>query len=237
MLLLKRRLLSLNRRAFSLTEVLVVIAVVAVLAALIFQIIGMARMAGYQAVNLSNLRTLGVGTLNYAADHDGQTPPQMQRDSDQGNSFQLMSGTGTYRSSRTVPTHMPRDGYVLIDNYYTPLSALYPDRKPGQWASRINIFYTYFPRNPTFTGHRPGDENRRGVPTIDEQYNCSVHESPRALLYFNPAHPVHVNTLQYDYHLVSAVYLDASVRTFPIRDVQAYIADGGNQLLYFIENK
>ncbi len=223
---------ELSRKAFSLTEVLVVIAVIAILAALLYQIIGMARMAGYQAVNLSNLRTLGVGSLNYAADHDGQIPPQIQNDPESGGEARVFAGTGDYRgSSQTVPRHLPRGGYAEIDNYYTPFALRYPDRPPGQWASRINYFYTYQPRNPTAHNKSYPPEG------AEELYNCSVKESPRALLYFNPSHPSHVQTLQYIHNAVSVVYLDASVRTFPLKTVQEYISEGGNYRIYYMENK
>jgi len=59
------------KRAFSLIELLVVIALVAILAALLFT--GWRSWVGnaQKAECASNLRQLGVATLNYAADHNG----------------------------------------------------------------------------------------------------------------------------------------------------------------------
>ena len=64
-----------NSRAFTLIELLVVIAVIAVLAAILFPVFAQAREKGRQTACASNLRQLGLATLQYVQDNDETWPP------------------------------------------------------------------------------------------------------------------------------------------------------------------
>lgn len=64
----------LNRKAFSLLEILVVLVVVGVLIFLGFFAMKSVRESSNQAKCLQNLKQLGVAFLSYAADHDGFLP-------------------------------------------------------------------------------------------------------------------------------------------------------------------
>ena len=64
-----------TRRAFTLTEVLVVIAVIAILAALLLPVLSRAKDSGRRAACTSNLHQLFIATSLYAADHEGVYPP------------------------------------------------------------------------------------------------------------------------------------------------------------------
>ncbi|HAB16962.1 MAG TPA: hypothetical protein DCE44_10980 [Verrucomicrobiales bacterium] len=59
---------------FTLIELLVVLAVIAILAGLLLPTLAPARGAATRAACLSNLRQIGIGIFNYAADSDGRIP-------------------------------------------------------------------------------------------------------------------------------------------------------------------
>lgn len=65
-----------RRRGFTLIELLVVIAIIAILAAFLFPVFAQARDTARQAACLSNLRQLGMGTMQYAQDYDDYYPGQ-----------------------------------------------------------------------------------------------------------------------------------------------------------------
>ncbi len=70
-----------NRRAFTLVELLVAIAVVGVLAALVFPTLERSRESARAAACASNLRQLAAAALSYAGEHRGQFPWGMRIES------------------------------------------------------------------------------------------------------------------------------------------------------------
>ncbi|RRJ94804.1 DUF1559 domain-containing protein [Opitutaceae bacterium TAV4] len=64
------------RRAFTLIELLTVIAIIGILAALIIPVTGAVRQRARSAQCVSNLRQVGLGLANYAADNKGKFPPR-----------------------------------------------------------------------------------------------------------------------------------------------------------------
>ncbi|MCE5240844.1 prepilin-type N-terminal cleavage/methylation domain-containing protein [bacterium] len=66
------------RRGFTLIELLVVIAIIAILAAILFPVFAKAREKARQSSCLSNLKQIGLATLQYVQDYD-ETMPHHQR--------------------------------------------------------------------------------------------------------------------------------------------------------------
>lgn len=73
-LLVETPCLGRSKRAFTLLELLVVIAIVGVLAAIALVSIGRARVGAQSARCIANLRQLGVASLLYATDNNGEIP-------------------------------------------------------------------------------------------------------------------------------------------------------------------
>ncbi len=63
-----------KRRGFTLIELLVVIAIIAILAAILFPVFARAREKARQTSCLSNVKSLVLGALMYAQDHDEVLP-------------------------------------------------------------------------------------------------------------------------------------------------------------------
>lgn len=63
-----------SRRGFTLIELLVVIAIIAILAAILFPVFAKAREKARQASCQSNLKQIGLATLQYMADYDQVLP-------------------------------------------------------------------------------------------------------------------------------------------------------------------
>ena len=65
---------TLMKRGFTLIELLTVIAIILTLAAIIFPVIGRAKIAAYQAVDISNNKQIGEALTLYAADNNDLYP-------------------------------------------------------------------------------------------------------------------------------------------------------------------
>ncbi len=63
-----------KRRGFTLIELLVVIAIIAILAAILFPVFAKAREKARQTTCLSNMKQIGMGTMQYVQDYDEQFP-------------------------------------------------------------------------------------------------------------------------------------------------------------------
>ncbi len=68
-------------RAFTLTELLVVITILLVLAGILLTALSAARAKGYAATCMSNQRQMGIAMVQFANDHQGRFPTQEEIDS------------------------------------------------------------------------------------------------------------------------------------------------------------
>jgi len=64
-----------QKRAFTLIELLVVIAIISILAAILFPVFARARENARRASCLSNLKQMGLATMQYIQDYDEKMPP------------------------------------------------------------------------------------------------------------------------------------------------------------------
>ncbi len=71
-----------RRSGVTLIELLVVVAIIAALAAVLMDALPSALQHAYSAACLSNMRNLGIGFMEYAADNDGQLPGRVGGNSD-----------------------------------------------------------------------------------------------------------------------------------------------------------
>ena len=67
------------KKAFTLIELLVVIAIIAILAAIVFPVFAQAKNAAKTTACLSNAKQIGLGTMQYLADSDGDFPKLVRR--------------------------------------------------------------------------------------------------------------------------------------------------------------
>lgn len=65
----------LKRNGFTLIELLVVISIIALLIALLLPALSRARDAARNSTDLSNIRSMGMASIAWMADHDGSLPP------------------------------------------------------------------------------------------------------------------------------------------------------------------
>jgi prepilin-type N-terminal cleavage/methylation domain-containing protein len=62
------------KRAFTLIELLVVIAIIAILAAILFPVFAQAKVAAKKTAAVSNVKQIGMATMQYMADYDDTFP-------------------------------------------------------------------------------------------------------------------------------------------------------------------
>ncbi|MCO5298291.1 MAG: prepilin-type N-terminal cleavage/methylation domain-containing protein [Fimbriimonadaceae bacterium] len=72
------------KRAFTLIELLVVIAIIAILAAILFPVFAQAKQAAKKAVDLSNMKQIGVAMQIYLSDYDDTYPMSYYYRNDNG---------------------------------------------------------------------------------------------------------------------------------------------------------
>ncbi|HWL52670.1 MAG TPA: hypothetical protein VNQ90_09555 [Chthoniobacteraceae bacterium] len=145
-----------SRAAFSLFELMAVIAVALVLGALIHAVTQRVFVAGQRARSVSNLRGIGLASLNYANEHNGHLPPNgtlAVKASTVGYGLSSSSGPPRYLFSREETFGAAEKNYgATPDQFYSPFASAYKQRDPGKFyttngkTALIGYLFFYLPR-------------------------------------------------------------------------------------------
>ena len=92
----------LMKKAFTLIELLVVIAIIAILAAILFPVFAQAKAAAKASANLSNLKQVGLGHIQYSADSDDVFPLAVRIETAASQALAFGDSTGTNMGTTPV---------------------------------------------------------------------------------------------------------------------------------------
>lgn len=115
----------LSRQGFTLIELLVVVAIIAIIAAILFPVFASAREKARQTTCESNLRQIGLATLQYVEDYDEMTFPYAVGGGQSGEYYYWFGSqdpSGSY--------HLDQHGLLQPYMKNTPIEAC-PDLPPG----------------------------------------------------------------------------------------------------------
>jgi prepilin-type N-terminal cleavage/methylation domain-containing protein/prepilin-type processing-associated H-X9-DG protein len=121
---------SSSRKAFTLIELLVVIAIIAILAAILFPVFGRARENARRSSCMSNLKQIGLGTMQYAQDYDEKLYPHR---------FNLAAGTtnslASQPGSQISGTALQREFWpALLQPYIKSWQIFVCPSNPNGWS-------------------------------------------------------------------------------------------------------
>jgi prepilin-type N-terminal cleavage/methylation domain-containing protein len=149
------------KRAFTLIELLVVIAIIAILAAILFPVFAQAKEAAKASANLSNLKQIALGHLQYAGDNDDAFALAVREESvaSQQAVYSPASGvTLTTSPAGLIPWHETIYPYTKSrDIYASPLEASPSGAGPVK-AFKQSQYYGVVPRAAALA-YRDGNSN------------------------------------------------------------------------------
>ena len=148
-----------NRRAFTLVELLAVIALVGVLAALLIPALEQGREAARAAACATNLRQLAAAALSYAADHGGEFPWGMRIEGGETACWDFITGGDKVRPG-LIWERIPEcaSGRVLQCPSFVGGNA--------NWRGDPYTGYNY---NCSYVGKVEGDSGDRTAPALLSQ--------------------------------------------------------------------
>jgi len=121
-----------KQKGFTLIELLVVIAIIAILAAILFPVFAKAREKARQTQCMSNLKQLGLATLQYAEDYDERMPFGTVNGGDSGTSLE---GTSTSLWFWSIfPYVKSYSAYICPDDTMSNVACSYVHNSDAQGA-------------------------------------------------------------------------------------------------------
>jgi len=147
-----------NKRGFTIIELLGVISVIAVLAAILFSVFARAKGTAMRQSCLSHLFNMGMALGMYALDNDGDYPP---RDDDLGPLYpqylgdKIVFGCPSSGYQRMVPMGAPADESLAIESQrysmgYPPMTPRPKESEDKAEPDKESIEWSYYYR----AGHR-----------------------------------------------------------------------------------
>ena len=113
--------MRIQRRAFTLIELLVVIAIIAILAAILFPVFAQAKAAAKASADLSNVKQINLGMIQYTADTDDTYPRAWNNDVCR--TYRVGLGSDRYHWQDSIYP------YIKSDAIFKSPSANIPDKR------------------------------------------------------------------------------------------------------------
>jgi len=153
-----------TNRAFTLIELLVVIAIIAILAAILFPVFAQAREKARQTSCLSNLKQLGLATMQYVQDHDETFPMSEYGGGSCGEQYNWSTFLQPYiKSGDSEVNASGQRSWIARGGVFDCPSA--PETTGVSWAQG-RIRFSYAPVNTIFVANwnNCGSSTNNGVP-------------------------------------------------------------------------
>jgi prepilin-type N-terminal cleavage/methylation domain-containing protein/prepilin-type processing-associated H-X9-DG protein len=143
-----------HRMAFTLIELLVVIAIIAILAAILFPVFARARENARKASCMSNMKQIGLGTMQYTQDYDNYLPNSTYD-----------PGAANVKNAKWMDVIYP---YVKSEQLYTCPSDSGTNSKynSDRAARTTNAFGSYAINNYYYAGNEPSPPRNSHVGRI-----------------------------------------------------------------------
>lgn len=199
--------------AFTIIELLVILAIIGVLAVLILAAVNSVRNSAMQVKNVANLRRIGMALLTYANDYQGDLPPSSKDDTwGMGAATWGFALTGAPRylyTSKWGASFKGRQDYLdTPDVFYSPFVQRQAGREKGKFYQEGNATYLGYILYWSPSGNGFTDLSNTNI----------YRASPRAPIYSDFCAEQAIDW-KYSSSQCSVLYLDGSVKTFALKEV------------------